>query len=228
MRLGVYIFVAASLMLSACQTPQNTANKALNSSTNAALQSSGATGTTSSKYFDAEMRKDSHDLQLSLIKSCARSQTSIELDTCFRQTIVAGFDESGTGRIACARITEIQKFGECISLGNFATSLRELIPQTKQPPMATTDWLNPKPYLDRLGVSFGLSVASLCLESGATDTLACARNEITKRVLVADTYQSRCKSLPEIHEFSRCLGEAYGLKLMEDGIGRIATKTGAS
>lgn len=177
------------------------------------------------KYFKSEIETAYRDALRPLTAHCANSDNVDKLQLCFRDQIVLGFDSSGKGRQECRDVADFTSYFECIVIGNMAEDLSRHLPAKDRPPMTSHDWLQAKPYIEKVSVKAVLVVMNLCLEANADEAIGCLRAELAKLFGVNDKLRQRCDSLKETDEFSTCIGEAYGLQFVNQGIARMNSVT---
>ena len=164
-------------------------------------------------------------MQIGTLQSCKGSKSVGELNTCFRNSIVTGFDTSGRGAGACGSIEDLGKFASCIMEGNLAMSFYSLMPAGEVEPMTDSDWLDPKPYVDRLDIAMTLQVTKSCLEASASDTAGYVRDKIENFLNLSASDRQRCDTVQPAADFKQCVAEAIGVRTLREGTARITAKS---
>ena len=176
------------------------------------------------RYFAAEYDAVTRIIGEELAENCQQSGGLPALQKCFRLKLVEAFDTPTEGQRACAPLTAIDPYVECISMGSLADDMRRKIAPSNRPEMQSTDWRKPEPFLKKLVKGFANGVIALCLDQKTSETRSCIRREMPRQLEIIQPLRQRCDKLGDDSDYSECIGEAMGLQFFHRAAVRLSMR----
>ncbi len=154
-----------------------------------------------------------------LVTKCIDSKGEAQMNACFRERLLAGFDAKGVAASHCPARGAIEEQYLCIVLGSYSYEFVRTVGDEEDPQI---DWTDPERAMKLAVVEFVTRQAGACLGgTSASDPTDCIVGAIAKRLGLASSDIEPCRSLAEDTKFGQCIGEAYGLRYMDAGIARM-------
>jgi hypothetical protein len=211
---GILLATIMSLTLVACQSASTGAS-------NTARQPEAAH---EAHYFAAEYDAITRVIGEELAENCQQSGGLPAMQKCFRVKLVQAFATPAEGQRACAPLTAIDPYVECISMGSLAADMRSKIPAANRPDMRLVDWRKPQPFLRKLVKGFASGVIDICLDQKTMGARSCIRQEMPRQLEIVQPLRLRCDKLSDDGDYSECIGEAMGLQFFHRAAVRLSMR----
>lgn len=154
-----------------------------------------------------------------ILVKCIDADGSEDLDACFRERVLAGFDTRGVAADNCPSSLELEEEIDCIAVGAYAYEFARAVSGKEDPAI---DWSDPERSLKEAAIEMVVDELGSCLGgSSASDPTECLAEAITRKLGLTESEIASCKTLREDRAFGQCIGEAYGLRFMEQSIARM-------
>ncbi|MBL9034279.1 MAG: hypothetical protein JNN33_05910 [Rhodospirillaceae bacterium] len=182
-------------------------------------------GKKKSKYEDykptAPMKARFTDMTLALTRKLL--ERCLDLDApmaaCFRDRLLNGFDTAGIAEKRCPPGDDLEEQYNCIVVGSYSYRFVQVIGKQAEPDI---DWSDPERSMQAVSIDYALTKLKNCLGgSSASDPTDCVMAGFIKELDLTEEEVEPCRSLTNDSEFGQCIGEAYGLRFMADGIARM-------
>ena len=219
--LRTLLAILALLLVAACQQPTSTGTakgddgRSL-SETDGELQTGEHL-----RYFRPEADKVTSELLSALIAACyGQIHETDRFQGCLRERMALAFDDSGLGRTKCDHYTDLDKYADCLILGNMVLQLRKQL-SDDTPPEADF-WTSKDAMMHAVVKSLAIGALVDCATTGDENAMAsCIDQWFARRAELPQEYVDRCQSEPG-KEREVCLGQAATLKFMRDHVGRVS------
>lgn len=176
------------------------------------------------RYFATEYDAVTRIIGEELAENCQQNGSLPAMQKCFRLKLVEAFNTPAEGQRACAPLTAIDPYVECISMGSLAADMRSKIAPSNRPAMQPTDWRKPEPFLKKLVKGFATGVIDLCLDQKTAETRSCIRQEMPRQLEIIQPLRRRCDKLGDDGDYSECIGEAMGLQFFHRAAVRLSMR----
>jgi hypothetical protein len=155
-----------------------------------------------------------------MLTACMDAGGEAEMNRCFRERGLAGFDRDGTLRSQCEPQGDAGEDFKCIIFGGLGNDIRsKLVDKTAAP----FDWAAPEQSA-RLAIrQLVLEQLRDCLSSGsASDPYDCFTARITTVLELSSQDLEPCAEYKDDDsKFCQCVGESYIYKYMNTGVERM-------
>jgi len=225
MRMALVLLMA--LLLVACQQPGTAISPSSSQLSGGGIQDFGVGHADGHmRYFKSEGDAMTARLALALLEGCygkIQAQDKSGLKSCMRDRTTTAFDDSGEGRGACDRYSELDAYAECVLVGNMVLDIRHRLDDDS--PVASDFWTGKDAMIHAMVKSLVIGAATNCA-SGTTESeiVTCATDWFSKRLGLPSEYTTRCSALGD-DDRGACLGEAETLQYMRTHIYRISKDT---
>ena len=216
--------VVLACVLAACQSAAGTQAGAKPASSSAAASGSWLDPKEYENYeVTAPMKQRTTEITVRLVTKlvtrCIDAKGEAQMNACFRERLLAGFDTKGIAASHCPARGTIEEQYLCIVLGSYSYEFVRTVGGEEDPQI---DWTDPERTMKLAVAEFVMQQAGTCLGgSSASDPTDCIVGAITKRLGLASSDIEPCRSLAEDTKFGQCIGEAFGLRYMDAGIARM-------
>lgn len=218
---SVLAFVVA-LALAACQQSGGPASTAKTDPLDDALTSAEAEIAKTHKPTPA-FKVKVKDLMVSmtdrLLTACMDAGSETDVEACFHERTLAGFDRDGTLRRECKPQGDAGDDFKCVMFGGMGHDLRSRLAGTPGP----YDWSKPEASTHLVFRQLVLEQLRGCLNTGsASDPFDCFMARITTVLdLDNDDLEPCIPYKDDDDKFGSCVGESYAYKYMKAGAARM-------
>lgn len=154
-----------------------------------------------------------------LLVKCIDADAAEGMEACFRERVLAGFDKAGIAAENCPPALELGDEIDCIAVGAYAYEFVRTVSGNENPAI---DWADPERSLKEAAIDMVVAELGTCLGgSSASDPTECLADAIARKLGLSESEIAPCKTLTEDRAFGQCIGEAYGLRFMEQSIARM-------
>jgi hypothetical protein len=155
-----------------------------------------------------------------MMTTCIDATSEAEMQGCFHERVLVGFDRDGTLRSQCKPQDDIGEDFKCIMFGGMGHELRsELVDKTAAP----FDWAAPEESARLVFRQLVLEQLRNCMSSGsASDPYDCFMGRITTVLDLSSGDLEPCVEYKnDDTKFGSCVGEAYAFKYIQAGVARM-------
>lgn len=154
-----------------------------------------------------------------LLRQCLDHAGTDQMDGCIRDRVIVGFDQQGVVAPHCPAKGTLEEQVDCIVLRAYSLHLVQRI--TGEPDPAF-DWSDPQSTTKEVVVDFIVAAVERCLGgASASDVTDCVARGFEKRLDLSEAETEPCRALTDDEELGRCIGEAFSIRFMEQGIARM-------
>lgn len=178
------------------------------------------------KYDDYEatapFKRRMEDMQVKLtetiMRRCAGKYPKEAMYACLREALMTAFDTHGVVEEHCPEEGTIEDQYACIMLGAYGYEFVRRLGD-EEPKI---NWADPEVSMNDAAVTYTTQSLRKCLGgSSASDPTECVVEGISKKLGLSREEIEPCRVIEDDYDFGRCVGEAFGLRFMEEGIARM-------
>lgn len=169
--------------------------------------------------FEERQKELSYKFAERLLRGCVEAMSSeSDMNTCFRSRTLEAFDSSGLAAKHCPeRPEDLDGEVACIVTGSAGYHVAQDFDAVEK-----FDWSDPDASINKIVVDFILAQLQGCLGgSSASSPDDCLNKAFVDRLALPDTDVKLCMALTEDFKQGQCLGEAYALRFIADGIEKL-------
>jgi hypothetical protein len=221
------VLAVCSVLLGACQQVDGGAKQSITApkldDTAGALSSSSTDrheDYVPTEPFKAKQAELTLRLAEKLLIKCSAATGVSEMNACFHERALAGFDEDGVAKSHCPQQQNMEADFNCIVLGGMGYRLAA---KAGKDVVAGFDWSDPRKSMREVTNQILLQQIRNCLTNGsASDSKECVMSGLTKALELTSSDIEPCNRVVDNDfEFSKCIAEAYSYKYLSAGIGRM-------
>jgi hypothetical protein len=172
------------------------------------------------KPFKAKQAELTLRLAEKLLIKCSATTGVSEMNACFHERALAGFDEDGVAKSHCPQRQDMDADFNCIVLGGMGYRLAAKVGKDV---VSGFDWSDPRKSMREVTDQILLQQIRNCLANGsASDPMECVTSGLTKALELTSSDIEPCNQFVDDDiEFGKCIAEAYSYKYLSAGIGRM-------
>lgn len=155
-----------------------------------------------------------------MLTKCIDAISEPEMQACFLERALAGFDRDGTLRAQCKPGDDIDDDFKCVIFGGLGHDIRSKLADKAAAPF---NWVDPEDSARLVFRQLVLEQLRTCMSSGsASDPFDCFMARITTVLELDNGDLEPCVAYKDDDDmFGSCVGESYTFKYMQAGVARM-------
>ena len=219
--------LAVAMALAACQQPGGSTRQAAVTANNdplaEALEDEVAKQEKDYKpspYFKTKVKDLMVDMIDRMLGKCMDASGKAEMEGCFHERLLAGFDRDGTLERHCVLRDDLGADMKCIMFGGMG---QKIAAKLANDDAVAFDWADPEKSAKGVMQQLVLEQIRNCLSSGsASDPYDCFMDRITTSLELTTADLEPCAPMKDDDvKFGNCVGEVFAYEYMSAGVARM-------
>jgi len=219
--------LAVAMALAACQQPGGSARQSAVQAEDdplaEALESEVAKQEKDYKpspFFKTKVKDLMVKMMDRMLTKCIDADDKAEMEGCFHERLLVGFDRDGTLERHCALRDDLGADIKCIMFGGMG---QQIASKLDNDDAVAFDWATPEKSAKGVMQQLVLEQIRNCLSSGsASDPFDCFMGRITTSLGLTSADLEPCAPMKDDDvKFGNCVGEAFAYRYMSAGVERM-------